>query len=280
MDRSDVVSAGTRPLNRLFAPDLFEGRTVFVTGGGGTINAGIARGFAELGARVALSGRTVARLEQVAGELAALGAETLVAPADVQDIATLEAALATTERTLGPVDVLVCGAAANFPAPAERMSAEGFAKVISVDLNGSFNAARAAFPQLRARRGNIVFVSATNAVMPFAFQAHVGAAKAGIDSLMRGLALEWGKYGIRCNSVLPGPIEKTEGLRRLLTEEDIAELRSYVPLGRFGTIEDVAAVSCFLASPLASLLTGVALVADGGQSFSGSAMLAELMMNP
>ncbi len=267
-------------ISRYFAPDLFHGRTVFVTGGAGTINAGIARGFAELGARIALAGRTMARLEDAAAEIRALGAEALALQADVQQIETLEAALATTERTLGKVDILVCGAAANFPAPAEQMSAEGFRKVISVDLLGSFNAARAAFTQLKATRGNIVFVSATNAIMPFAFQSHVGAAKAGIDSLMRGLALEWGKYGIRCNSVLPGPIEKTEGLRRLLTEQDIAELRSYVPLGRFGTIEDVAAVCCFLASPAASLLTGVSLVADGGQSFSGSAMLAELMMNP
>ena len=267
-------------ISRYFAPDLFRGRTVFVTGGAGTINAGIARGFAELGARVALAGRTMASLESAAAEIRALGAEALALQADVQEIETLEAALATTERTLGKVDVLICGAAANFPAPAEQMAAEGFRKVISVDLLGSFNASRAAFTQLKATRGNIVFVSATNAIMPFAFQSHVGAAKAGIDSLMRGLALEWGKYGIRCNSVLPGPIEKTEGLRRLLTEQDIAELRSYVPLGRFGTIEDVAAVCCFLASPLASLLTGVSLVADGGQSFSGSAMLAELMMNP
>nr|WP_283472118.1 SDR family NAD(P)-dependent oxidoreductase [Methylosinus trichosporium] len=267
-------------IGKCFAKDLFRGKTVFVTGGGGTINAGIARGFAELGANLALCGRTLASLEAAAASIRALSAQALVVEADVQRIETLEAALAATERRFGKVDVLICGAAANFPAPAEQMTADGFAKVIAVDLMGSFNAARAAFPHLKATKGNIIFVSATNALMPFAFQAHVGAAKAGIDSLMRGLALEWGKYGIRCNSILPGPIEQTEGLRRLLTAEDIAELSAYVPIGRFGTIEDCAAVCCFLASPAASLLTGVALVADGGQSFSGSAMLAELMMNP
>lgn len=267
-------------ISRCFAPGLFRGRTVFLTGGGGTINAGIAKGFAELGANVVLTGRTVSRLEGAAASMRGHGGEIVTIPADVQEIESLDAALATTEKAIGKVDVLICGAAANFPAPAEQMTAEGFRKVISVDLMGSFNASRAAFAHLKETRGNIIFVSATNSIMPFAFQAHVGSAKAGIDSLMRGLALEWGKYGIRCNSVLPGPIEKTEGLRRLLTEEDIAELRTYVPLGRFGTIEDVAAVCCFLASPLASLLTGVSLIADGGQSFSGSAMLAELMMNP
>src|SRR5438046_232978 len=234
-------------LSKYFAADLFRNKTVFVTGGAGTINFGIAKGFAELGARLSLCGRTIDKLEAAAKTLRGLGAAAVANVADVQQIETLDAALAATERMLGPVDVLICGAAANFPAPAEQMTAEGFRKVISVDLLGSFNAARAAFAQLKGTRGNIIFVSATNATMPFAFQAHVGAAKAGIDSLMRGLALEWGKHGIRCNSVLPGPIEKTEGLSRLLTAQDIEELKTYVPLGRFGTIEDVAAVCCFLA---------------------------------
>lgn len=267
-------------LKRFFVANLFERRTVFVTGGSGTINFAIARGLGSLGARVVLAGRTTDKLDACCRQLEAEGTKALSVQCDVQDYAALEAALAQSEAAFGPVDVLVCGAAANFPAPAEQMSAEGFRKVISTDLLGSFNAARAAFAQLKRTRGNIVFVSATNAIMPFAFQAHVGAAKAGIDSLMRGLALEWGKYGIRANSVLPGPIENTEGLGRLLTGDDVTALAEYVPIGRFGTVEDVAAVTAFLASPIASLLTGATLVADGGQSFSGSAMLAEMMLNP
>jgi NAD(P)-dependent dehydrogenase (short-subunit alcohol dehydrogenase family) len=267
-------------LRKYFAPDLYAGKTVFVTGGGGTINFAIAKGMASLGARLVLAGRTLERLEARRDELRGDGHEAIAAFCDVLDFASIENALVESEAAFGPLDVLICGAAANFPAPAEQMSAEGFDKVISVDLGGSFNASRAAFAQLCRTRGNIVFISATNAIMPFAFQAHVGAAKAGIDSLMRGLALEWGKHGIRCNSVLPGPIEQTEGLRRLLTSEDIEVLSSYVPIGRFGTVEDIASVTAFLASPMAALLTGAAIVADGGQSFSGSAMLAEMMLNP
>lgn len=267
-------------LEDCFNPRLFRGKTVFVTGGAGTINLGIADGFARLGASVAIAGRGRAALDRGAAQLRAHGGRVAAETADVTDYASLERALAATASSLGPVDVLVCGAAANFPAPAEQMTAEGFAKVIATDLNGSFNAARAAFAQLKQTRGSVIFVSATNATMPFALQCHVGAAKAGIDSLMRGLALEWGRWGIRCNSVLPGPIERTEGLSRLLTEADIETLRGFVPVGRFGTVEDIAGVCCFLASPLATLLTGITLVADGGQSFSGSAMLAELMMNP
>jgi len=267
-------------LERCFQPGLFRGKTVFVTGGAGTINLGIADGFARLGASVAICGRNRATLDKGAAQLRAHGNPVAAPTADVTDYASLERALAETAAAIGPTDILVCGAAANFPAPADQMTADGFAKVIATDLNGSFNASRAAFSQLKQRRGCIIFVSATNATMPFALQCHVGAAKAGIDSLMRGLALEWGPYGIRCNSVLPGPIERTEGLSRLLTEADIETLRGFVPVGRFGTVEDIAGVCCFLASPLAALLTGITLVADGGQSFSGSAMLSELMMNP
>jgi len=269
-----------RPASATFAPGLFAGYTVLITGGAGTINRGIGHGFARLGAAVALLGRTAATLDEAAQELRGHGGPVLPLVADVEKIDTLEAACRRCEAELGPIDVLILGAAANFPAPAEQMSASGFSKVIDVDLKGSFNAARAAFAQLKKTRGAIIFVSATNALMPFAFQCHVGAAKAGMDSLMRGLALEWGPHGIRCNSILPGPIEDTEGLGRLLTREDVETLRHYVPIGRFGTVEDVAAVAVFLASPAASLLTGVALVADGGQAFSGSAMVAEVMANP
>lgn len=267
------------PVATTFAPGLFAGRTVLITGGAGTINRGIGHGFAQLGAKVALLGRTPTTLDSAVQELRAYGGKVLPLVADVEKFETLEAACRQCEAELGPIDVLILGAAANFPAPAEQMTAAGFSKVIDVDLKGSFNAARAAFPQLKRTQGAIIFVSATNSLMPFAFQCHVGAAKAGMDSLMRGLALEWGPHGIRCNSILPGPIEDTEGLGRLLTREDVETLRDYVPIGRFGTVEDVAAVAVFLASPAASLLTGVSLVADGGQAFSGSAMVAEVMAN-
>ena len=105
-------------LSRYFARDLFAGRTVFVTGGGGTINVAIAKGMGELGAKVVLAGRTMERLEACRDELRAAGIEATALYVDVQDITTIDAALAETEALYGPVDVLVCGAAANFPAPA------------------------------------------------------------------------------------------------------------------------------------------------------------------
>ena len=134
-------------------------------------------------------------------------------------IAALEAAFARSKQELGPMHVLVAGAAGKFPVPAEKLSANGFRTVIEIDLIGAFHASRAAFEQLKETQGTILFISAGMAYVPHAYQAHVGAAKAGIDMLMRNLALEWGRHGIRANSIVPGPIGGTEGMKRLLTPD-------------------------------------------------------------
>ena len=110
--------------------------------------------------------------------------------------------------------------------------------------------------------------------VPYPYQVHVGAAKAGIDNMMRNLALEWGKYGVRCNSIVPGPIAGTEGMRRLGGDAAAWAGSNGVPLGRFGTVQDIAHAAAFLASPLASFVTGTVLVVDGGQNLAGSASFA------
>jgi NAD(P)-dependent dehydrogenase (short-subunit alcohol dehydrogenase family) len=259
-----------------FSKDLFKGKTVFVTGGGSGINLGIAKNFAALGANIAICGRTQEKLDNAAGELRALmaggSAKVCAAVADVREMPALEAALARIKAELGPVDVLVCGAAGNFICPSEQLSANGFKTVIDIDLIGAFNASRAAFEQLKETRGSIIYISAGQAFMPYAYQLHVGAAKAGIDNMMKNLALEWGKYGIRCNSIAPGPIEGTEGMRRLSSPAALAQLKAAIPLQRLGTVDEMGQVAVFLASPLASYVSGTVLVADGGQNLSGSAL--------
>jgi NAD(P)-dependent dehydrogenase (short-subunit alcohol dehydrogenase family) len=112
------------------------------------------------------------------------------------------------------------------------------------------------------------------AYVPYPYQLHVGAAKAGVDNMMRNLALEWGKYGIRCNSIVPGPIAGTEGMRRLGGEASAWAGSNAVPLGRLGTVDDIAHAAIFLASPLASFVTGTVLVVDGGQNLAGSTAFA------
>ena len=186
-----------------FSRELFKGKTVFITGGGSGINLGIAKNFAAVGANVAICGRTEEKLDNAAVELRALGAKVCTAVADVREMAALEAALAKTKTELGSVDVLICGAAGNFLVPAEQLSANGFRTVIDIDLMGAFNASRAAFSQLQDTKGSIIFISAGQAYMPYAYQVHVAAAKAGIDMMMKNLALEWGRYGIIAIALCP-----------------------------------------------------------------------------
>ena len=259
--------------------DLFAGKTVFVTGGGSGINLGVAKSFAALGAGIGICGRTAERLESARGELEALDARVSTAVADVRDYDALVAALRTCRQELGPIHTLVCGAAGNFLAPAEKLSANGFKTVVDIDLLGSFNAARAAFDQLQETRGNLIFISAGQAFVPYFAQAHCGAAKAGIDNLMQNLALEWGRHGIRSNSIAPGPIEGTEGMKRLGPPDGPAQegLKRAIPLGRYGTVAEIGQTAVFLASPLAGYITGTRVVVDGGMNLPGSGLFTQLV---
>jgi NAD(P)-dependent dehydrogenase (short-subunit alcohol dehydrogenase family) len=263
------------------SPTLFKGKTVFITGGGSGINLGIGRNFAALGANLAICGRTQAKLDAAADELRTLSAhasaKVLPVAADVRDYGALEAAFARTQAEIGPIDVLVAGAAGNFLYPAEELSPNGFKTVVDIDLLGAFNAARGAFAQLKAMRGCLIFISAGQAFVPQAYQVHVGAAKAGIDNLMRNLAVEWGKYGIRANSIVPGPIEGTEGMRRLSTPENDRRYQQAIPLRSYGQTDDIGQAAVFLASPLAKYVTGTVLVVDGGSNLVGSALWNQLV---
>ena len=259
--------------------DLFRGKTVFVTGGGSGINLGVASNFAALGAHVGICGRTQDKLDRAAAGLRELnahaGGKVLPVAADVRDPAALDAAISRTQAELGPIDVLVAGAAGNFLCPAEELTPNGFKTVIDIDLLGSFHASHAAFEQLRDRRGCLIFISAPQAFVPQAYQLHVGAAKAGVDNLMRNLAVEWGRHGIRANSIVPGPIEGTEGLKRLSSPEVDERAKQAVPLRRYGSVDDIGQAAVFLASPLASYITGTVLLVDGGSALVGSALWNE-----
>ena len=255
---------------------LFAGKTVFITGGGSGINLGVARNFAALGAHLAICGRTQDKLDAAAQELRELnahaGGKVLPVVADVRDYAALEAAMARTQAEIGKIDVLVAGAAGNFLCPAEQLSPNGFKTVIEIDLQGAFHASRAAFEQLKSTRGSLIYISAGQAWVPQAYQVHVGAAKAGIDIMMKNLALEWGRHGIRANSIVPGPIEGTEGMKRLSNDEADKANKQAIPLRCYGTPDDIGQAAVFLASPLARYITGTVLSVDGGLNLIGSAL--------
>ncbi len=259
-------------ISEYFPSEVFKDRTVFVTGGGSGINLGIAKSYAAVGAKVAICGRTEERLDQAKGELEALGAKIHAVVADVRDYEALQDACDEIHVALGPISDLVCGAAGNFLCPANEMSANAFRTVVDIDLIGTFNATRAAFEQLKETQGCVLMVSAGQAYMPYSHQAHAGAAKAGIENLAKNLALEWGQYGIRVNTVVPGPIEGTEGVKRLTDEKQKHMLLQSIPLKRLGLPKEIGQVAVFLSSPMAAYITGSQIVCDGGMNLSGSAL--------
>jgi NAD(P)-dependent dehydrogenase (short-subunit alcohol dehydrogenase family) len=263
----------------IFAPNLLAGKSALVTGGGSGIGAGIALLLAQHGARVALVGRTPEKLEAAATTIRSAGGTATTHPCDVRDYPALEKAIndAVAESDAEGLDILVNSAAGNFLAPAAALSANGFRSVIDIDLCGTFNASRAAFQHLSKRRGTIVSITATQADVPTPFQCHAGAAKAGIAKLTRDLALEWGRFGVRVLAVAPGPIEGTEGMRRLAPGGEEDKLKARVPLGRYGTIDEVATAVLYLVSPAATYITGTTLLMDGGTSLIGAGPFLDLM---
>jgi len=247
-----------------FRSDLLKGRVALVTGGGTGICRGIALAFAAHGCDVAITSRKAEHLEPTVAELRSTGRRALAKVADVRDPTAVNDVVSATVAELGRLDILVNGAAGNFICLAENLSPNGFGTVVDIDLKGTFHVSRAALPHLRANGGSILNISATLQYLGTIGQSHAAAAKAGIDSLTQTLACEWGPYGIRVNGIAPGPIEGTEGVRRLTNEQSRESALRQCPLGRMGTIDDVAKASLYLCSDAASFVNGVTLVVDGG----------------
>jgi peroxisomal 2,4-dienoyl-CoA reductase len=177
-------------------------------------------------------------------------------------------------RKWGKIDVFVNNAAGNFMSLAEDVSPNAFKTVVDIDLRGTFHMSKAALPWLRAAAKDgsgaiLLSISATLYYTAMPFQGHAAAAKAGIDSLTKTLAAEWSSDGIRVVSIAPGPIADTEGgpTGRVFGSAGggNTDVRNIVPLGRFGTTDDIANAAIFLASPAGCFITGTNIVVDGLQ---------------
>ena len=258
----------------VFRSDILTGHVALVTGGGTGICRGIAAAYLRLGADVCIVSRKQETLDATAAELRAYGRKVIGVAADVRKPEEIARAIAMTVEQLGSLDTLVNGAAGNFLAPAAGLSPNGFRTVIDIDLIGTFNTARAAFEHLqKSKRGLVLNISATLHYHGTPLQIHASAAKAGVDAITRNLSAEWGRHGIRVNGIAPGPIEDTEGMKRLLMPELKEKLTRKIPLGRFGRIADIENAALFLASDAASYINGVTLVVDGGSWLLGTSLM-------
>ncbi|MGI8639453.1 MAG: SDR family oxidoreductase [Pyrinomonadaceae bacterium] len=258
--------------NNFFNENILQGRVAFVTGGGTGITGGIARALAEHGAKIAITSRKPENLEPMKQLIKENGGECFAVAADVRDFEAVTNAITQTVEHFGKIDIVINGAAGNFLCKPEELSSNGFGTVVDIDTKGTFNVCRAAFDELKKNQGQILNISATLHYTATQMQIHVSAAKAGVDAITRNLSVEWGKYGIRVNGIAPGPIEDTEGLKRLLPEPLKEKLAKKIPLQRFGRIKDIENAALFLCSDAASYISGVTLVVDGGHWLTGTGL--------
>ena len=257
---------------KIFAENILQGKVAFVTGGATGITGGVARALAEHGAHLAITSRKEENLIAKKQFIEENGGKCFAVAADVRDYEAVEKAIAQTVEHYGHIDIVVNGAAGNFLCAADQLSANGFGTVVDIDTKGTFNVCRAAFEELKKSRGQIINISATLHYLATPMQIHVSAAKAGVDAITRNLSVEWGRHGIRVNGIAPGPIEDTEGMKRLVPDAVKAMIAKKIPIGRFGRIADIENAALFLASDAASYINGVTLVVDGGHWLLGTSL--------
>ncbi|WP_354679077.1 SDR family NAD(P)-dependent oxidoreductase [Cupriavidus plantarum] len=244
----------------------FENRVVIVTGAGSGIGAAAARRFAAEGARVVLAGRTREKLEKVAADLPA--DKQLVHVTDVSDYAQVEGLVRAAVDKFGRLDVMVNNAGVASEGRATEDSLEAWHKVISIDLEGVFHGARAALPHLIKTKGSIVNTASVSGLGADWNMAFYNTAKGGVVNLTRSLALDFGREGVRINSVCPS-LTRTDMTVDMFKDEQLVEkFRERIALGRTAEPEDIADVIAFLASEDARFVTGVNLPVDGGLSAS------------
>lgn len=255
-----------------FKEGLFTGKNVFVAGGTSGINLGIAQKLAAFGAKVTVCGRNPEKAEAAARSIG--GADkALGLSCDVRDYAAIRAGLEKAVETFGKLDFVVSGAAGNFLAPAETLSANGFRTVVDIDLMGTFNVFRACKDLLNTPGASLIAITAGQAVNASLLQVHACAAKAGVNQVVRVLAMEWGPQGIRVNGISPGPISGTEGMSRLAPGENAEERQgAHIPLRRWGKIEEVADAAVWLCSSAATYVTGTIIDVDGGSQLGDASL--------
>ncbi|NJK89706.1 MAG: SDR family oxidoreductase [Myxococcales bacterium] len=239
-----------------------------VTGAGGGIGRCVAHELSSLGAQVVLSGRTEAKLEAVARELAPRSTEILTL--DIRRPEAVDSAFSALSERIERLHGLVNCAGGQFAAPASSISQRGFDAVIETNLRGTWACCRAAYDRFFAMNGGAIVNVTADHRRGMPMMAHSGAARAGVENLTMTLAIEWASQSVRVNAVAPGIIQSS-GLDTYPepVQTILRELPAQLPMGRFGTVAEVSAAVGFLLSTAASYITGATLHVDGGSSLMG-----------
>ncbi|KAL6718677.1 peroxisomal 2 4-dienoyl-CoA reductase sps19 [Lecanora helva] len=268
---------------------IFERKVLFCTGGAGTICSAQVRAMVHLGANACIVGRNVEKTESMAKDIttARKGSQVLgIGGVDVRSFESLQKAVERCVQQLGGIDYVIAGAAGNFLSPIPHLSPNAFKSVIDIDVLGSYNTLKATLPHLlksasknrqptprtslssptpapTSTSGRIIFISATIHYTTPPLQTHVSVAKAGVDVLSHSCAVEFGPRGLTSNVIAPGPIGGTEGMERLSRKEDVEAGMRNVPLGRWGTVKEIADATVFLFGDAGNFVSGQTLVVDG-----------------
>jgi len=242
-------------------------KVIFITGGGSGIGRAIALLAARGGARVAVADAVAERATQVAAELRDLGVQAMGETLDVRDSQTCDQVVERIEAQLGPLDGMVACAGISSPSAATEMSDDNWSKCLDVNLTGMFRSIRPVGQRMVQRKsGAIVTISSVDGLGGHAGRAHYSASKHGVIGLTRALAIEWGRHGVRVNSVAPGVVD-TPLLRANIPPDHLQyAMLDRIPMGRLARAEEQAGPTLFLLSDAASYLTGSVMTVDGGTS--------------
>ena len=250
-------------------------KVIMVTGGSSGMGKAMAKRFAEEGANVVITGRSLERLEATKKEIEHREGQILCVDMDVRDTERVQYTVDEAINTFGKIDGLVNNAAGNFICAAEELTTNGWNSVVDIVLNGTWHCTQAVGKKWieQGHRGRIINMVATYAWRSGPGVVHSASAKAGVLAMTRTLAVEWGsKYGITVNAIAPGPIDHTGGSGKLSLSEDARQQTlDSVPLGRMGQPEEIAGLARFLFSEEANYINGACMTMDGGQWLNQSA---------
>ncbi len=252
----------------MFQKDIFKDKIVLVTGGGTGIGFTIAEMFLNYGASVVIASRKQEKLDKAQVKLSELGTCKTFA-LDIRDLESVEKLAKFIKTEFGQLDILINNAGGQFPSLAEAIKPKGWKAVVETNLNGTWFVTQTMFNELfKIQENGIVVNIIVDIYRGFPGMSHTGAARAGVDNLTKSLAVEWAKHNLRINAVAPGIIKST-GLKNY-PPAILEGISKNIPMKRLGTTTEVANLVLFLASPMASYMTGETVYVDGGSKLWGN----------